>query len=117
MPPCLIGMEACVSAHHLSRKLKALCHDARLMSAKYVRPYVPTKTAQQLDLQALHRVRERLVSQRAGGVPVRQGRKFLRAELPPSSPRAPMCALPACCTRSKTWPQLDDRIDKLSTEI
>src|ERR1700681_3179791 len=39
MPPCLIGMEACVGAHHLSRKLKALGHDARLMPEKYVRPY------------------------------------------------------------------------------
>ena len=38
-PPCLIGMEACVGAHHLSRKLKGLGHDARLMPAKYVRPY------------------------------------------------------------------------------
>ena len=80
MSPCLIGMEACVGAHHLSRKLKALGHDARLMPAKYVRPYskgqkndfrdaeaiaeavqrptmkfVATKTAEQLDLQALHR--------------------------------------------------------------
>jgi hypothetical protein len=87
MLPCLIGMEACVGAHHLSRRLKALGHDARLMLAKYVRPYskgqkndfrdaeaiaeavqrptmkfVATKTADQLDLQALHRVRERLVS-------------------------------------------------------
>ena len=76
MSPCLIGMEACVGAHHLSRKLKALGHDARLMPAKYVRPYskgqkndfrdaeaiaeavqrptmkfVATKTAEQLDLQ------------------------------------------------------------------
>jgi transposase len=91
LPPCLIGMEACVGAHHLSRKLKALGHDARLMPAKYVRPYskgqkndfrdaeaiaeavqrptmkfVATKTVEQLDLQALHRVRERLVSQRTG---------------------------------------------------
>ena len=118
MPPCLVGMEACVAAHHLSRKLKALGHDARLMPAKYVRPYskgqkndfrdaehseavqrptmkfVATKTADQLDLQALHRVRERLVSQRTGiinqirafllerGVAVRQGQRFLRAELP-----------------------------------
>jgi hypothetical protein len=106
MSPCLIGMEACVGAHHLSRKLKALGHGARLMPAKYVRPYskgqkndfrdaeavqrptmkfVATKTAEQLDLQALHRVRERLVSQRTGvvnqirafllerGVAVRQG--------------------------------------------
>jgi transposase len=39
MPPCLIGMEACVGAHHLSRRLKTLGHDARLMPAKYVRPY------------------------------------------------------------------------------
>src|SRR4029434_7422783 len=39
MPPCLIGMEACVGAHHLSRRLRALGHDARLMPAKYVRPY------------------------------------------------------------------------------
>jgi hypothetical protein len=39
MPPCLIGMEACVGAHHLSRKPKAFGHDARLMPAKYVRPY------------------------------------------------------------------------------
>ena len=39
MPPCLIGMEACVGAHHLSRKLKTFGHDARLMPAKYVRPY------------------------------------------------------------------------------
>jgi transposase len=91
LSPCLIGMEACVGAHHLSRKLQMLGHDARLMPAKYVRPYskgqkndfrdaeaiaeavqrptmkfVATKTAEQLDLQALHRVRERLVSQRTG---------------------------------------------------
>ena len=39
MPSCLIGMEACVGAHHLSRKLRTLGHDARLMPAKYVRPY------------------------------------------------------------------------------
>jgi Protein of unknown function (DUF1688) len=37
LPPCRIGMEACVGAHHLSRTLKALGHDARLMPAKYVR--------------------------------------------------------------------------------
>ena len=119
VPPCLIGMEACVGAHHLSRKLKALGHDARLMPAKYVRPYskgqkndfrdaeaiaeavqrptmkfVATKSADQLDLQAMHRVRERLVSQRTGiinqirafllerGIAVRQGQRFLREELP-----------------------------------
>jgi hypothetical protein len=35
----LIGMEACVGAHHLSRRLHSLGHDARLMPAKYVKPY------------------------------------------------------------------------------
>ena len=99
--PCLIGMEACVGAHHLSRNLASLGHDARLMPAKYVRPYskgqkndfndaeaiaeavqrptmkfVATKTAEQLDLQALHRVRERLVSQRTGVT--NQIRAFMR---------------------------------------
>jgi Protein of unknown function (DUF3892) len=39
MPPCLIGMEACVGAHHLSRKLRALGQHPRLKPAKYVRPY------------------------------------------------------------------------------
>jgi transposase len=39
LPPCLIGMEACVGAHHLSLNLRMLGHDARLMPAKYVRPY------------------------------------------------------------------------------
>src|ERR1039457_4990658 len=105
MPPCLIGMEACVGAHHLSRGLQKLGHDARLMPARYVRPYseavqrptmkfVATKTVDQLDLQAMHRVRERLVSQRTGiinqirafllerGVAVRQALRFLRNELP-----------------------------------
>src|SRR5499433_1934401 len=60
LPPCLIGMEACVGAHHLSRRLKAFGHDARLMPAKYARAFlkgnknerfVATKTAEQLDLQ------------------------------------------------------------------
>jgi transposase len=39
MPRCLIGMEARVGAHHLARKLATFGHDARLMPAKYVRPY------------------------------------------------------------------------------
>lgn len=40
LPACLIGMEAGVGAHHLSRKLKTLGHDARLMPAKYVRHFI-----------------------------------------------------------------------------
>jgi transposase len=158
MPPCLIGMEACVGAHHLSRKLKALGHDPRLMPAKYVRPYskgqkndfrdaeaiaeavqrptmkfVPTKTTEQLDLQAMHRVRERLVSQRTGvinqirafllerGIAVRQGRQFLRAELPTVlATRSDVLStrmLHVIEDLAQDWRRLDERIDKLSTEI
>src|SRR5262247_1408767 len=140
LPPCLIGMEACVGAHHLSRKLQMLGHDARLMPAKYVRPYskgqkndfrdaeaiteavqrptmkfVATKTAEQLDLQALHRVRERLVSQRTGLI--RSAPSCWSVALPcvracascaPSyhafSPRLVMLCHPACCASSRTWP-------------
>ena len=39
MAPCLVGMEAYVGAHHVSRKLKALGHDGRLILAKYQQPY------------------------------------------------------------------------------
>jgi hypothetical protein len=39
LPPCPIGMEVCVGAHHLSRRLRLLGHDPRLIPAKYVRPY------------------------------------------------------------------------------
>src|SRR5438309_11067966 len=158
IPPCLIGMEACVGAHHLSRKLASLGHDARLMPAKYVRPYskgqkndfndaeaiaeavqrptmkfVATKTVEQLDLQALHRVRERLVSQRTGiinqirafmlerGIAVRQGIGFLRTELPTIlatrtdalSPRM----LRVIEELAGDWRRLDQRIDGLSGEI
>jgi transposase len=158
MPPCLIGMEACVGAHHLSRKLKALGHDARLMPAKYVRPYskgqkndfrdaeaiaeavqrptmkfVATKTADQLDLQALHRVRERLVSQRTGiinqirafllerGIAVRQGQRFLRVELPRILATPPDVLSPRMVRivgdLAADWRRLDERIEALSGEI
>ena len=158
MPPCLVGMEACVGAHHLSRKLKEFGHDARLMPAKYVRPYskgqkndfrdaeaiaeavqrptmkfVATKTADQLDLQALHRVRERLVSQRTGiinqirafllerGVAVRQGQRFLRAELPRILATPPNVLSPRMVriieNLAGDWRRLDERVQNLSDEI
>ena len=70
MPPCLIGMEACVGAHHLSSRLKAKGHQNDFRDAEAVqRPttkFVSTKTADRLDLQAMRRVRDRLVSQRTG---------------------------------------------------
>jgi len=158
LPACLVGMEACVGAHHLSRKLQALGHDARLMPAKYVRPYskgqkndfrdaeaiaeavqrptmkfVATKSTEQLDLQALHRVRERLVGQRTGiinqirafllerGIAVRQGLRFLQTELPSIlatrsdalSPRM----LRLIDDLAGDWRQLDGRIEDVSEEI
>ena len=156
--PCLIGMEACVGAHHLSRKLTALGHDARLMPAKYVRPYskgqkndyrdaeaiaeavqrptmkfVATKTAEQLDLQAMHRVRERLVGQRTGvinqirafllerGIAVRQGLRFLRAELPGILATRTDVLSPRISRIVEDlvgdWRRLDERIKGLSGEI
>jgi hypothetical protein len=54
MPPCLIRMEACVGAHHLSRKLQSLGHDARLMPARYVRAYLK---GQKNDFRELRRDR------------------------------------------------------------
>jgi transposase len=158
MPPCLIGMEACVGAHHLSRKLQSYGHDARRMPAKYVRPYakgqkndfrdgetiaeavqrptmkfVATKTADQLDLQALHRVRERLVSQRTGiinqirafmlerGVAVRQGLRFLQRELPGILATRSDVLSPRMMhiieDLAGDWHRLDERIEGLSTEI
>lgn len=89
LEPCVVAMEACGGAHHIGRFCLEHGHAPRLMSPLYVRPYVkvhknddrdaeaiaeaatrPTmpfvaiKTDEQLDLQALHRVRERLVSNR-----------------------------------------------------
>src|SRR3974377_571839 len=59
LPPCLIGMKACVGAHHLSWKLEALGHDARLMPAKYVRPYSKGQKNDFRDAEALAEAVER----------------------------------------------------------
>ena len=40
LPACLIGVEACSSAHHWGREIMALGHDVRLMPPAYVKPYV-----------------------------------------------------------------------------
>jgi Transposase len=53
LPPCRIGMEACVGAYHLSRTLKTLGHDARLMPAKYVRPYSKGQKNDYRDAEAI----------------------------------------------------------------
>jgi len=89
LPPCLIGMEACSSSNYWARKLSAFGHEVRQISPQYVKPYVktnkndyndaeaiceavsrpgmrfvPLKNIEQQDIQALHRVRERLVRDR-----------------------------------------------------
>ena len=115
LSPCIIAMEACCGAHHLGRVLSTQGHTVRLMSPEYVRPYVkaqknddrdaeaiaeaatrPTmrfvalKSEEQLDMQTLHRTRDRAVGERTSlmnqlraillerGVIVPQGRARLR---------------------------------------
>jgi transposase len=116
---CLIGMGACGGSQFLGRSLREQGRDVRLMPAQYVKPYVktnkndyidaeaiaeavtrpnmrfvPIKTDDQLDLQSLHRVRERWVVRRTAvinqirgwllerGITMRKGRKHLQASLP-----------------------------------
>jgi transposase len=89
LPRCLVGIEACGTAHHWAREIKALGHDVRLMPASYVKPYVkrgktdaadaeaiceavtrptmrfvPIKTVEQQAVLMLHRTRDLLVRQR-----------------------------------------------------
>jgi transposase len=93
VPPCLIGIEAGMGTHYVTRELIAIGHDVRQVPAIYAKPFrqnhkndfrdalavaeavqrpttlcVQAKTDEQLDLQALHRVRCRLVGQRTAAV-------------------------------------------------
>jgi transposase len=79
LAPCVIAMEACCGAHHLGRIFAARGHEVRLMSPEYddrdaeaiaeaaTRPtmrFVELKSQEQLDMQTLHRARDRLVGER-----------------------------------------------------
>jgi transposase len=89
IPPCMIGMEACAGAHYWGREFEKLGHKVKLMSPKFVKPYVktnkndkgdaeaiceavgrptmrfvPIKTVEQEDIQALHRSRSLLIKTR-----------------------------------------------------
>jgi transposase len=89
LPACLIGLEACAGSHFLGSVLRQQGHQVRLIPGQFVKPYrksnkndfldaeaiaeavtkqnmrfVPIKTEEQLDLQAMHRVRDRLVQRR-----------------------------------------------------
>lgn len=119
MAPCLIGMEATGSANHWARELKKLGHTVRLISPQFVKPYrksskndqndaeaiceavgrpsmrfVEPKTKEQQDIQSLHRIRQRLISDRTAranqlrgllaeyGIIVPKGISRLRKALP-----------------------------------
>lgn len=89
LPPCLIGMESSGGAHYWARKIRDLGHDAKLISPQFVKPFVKSnkndyndaeaiceaivrpsmrfvaiKSIEHQDIQALHRVRERLIKER-----------------------------------------------------
>jgi transposase len=53
LPPCLIGMEACGSAHHWARKLQSFGHTVRLMAPQFVKPYVKTNKNDAADAEAI----------------------------------------------------------------
>jgi transposase len=89
LKPCLVGMEACATAHHWARELMKLGHEVRLMPPRYVKPYVkrnkndaadaeaiceavtrptmrfvPVKTVDQQSVLMLHRTRQLFIRQR-----------------------------------------------------
>jgi transposase len=89
LPPCLVGMEASNGAHFWAKAISELGHEVRLISPQFVKPYVksnkndrndaeaicesvgrpnmrfvPIKSAEQLAVQAVHRIRSRLVADR-----------------------------------------------------
>jgi transposase len=53
LPPCLVGIEACASAHHWSRELQALGHTVKLMPPAYVKPYVKRRKNDAADAEAI----------------------------------------------------------------
>jgi transposase len=156
LPACLIGIEASCGAHHLARRLAAQGHEVKLMPAQYVRPFVkthkhdradaeaigeavqrpqmrfvPIKSTAQLDLQALHRVRDRLVAQRTGtinqiralllerGITVRQGRQALAQALPELLEADALSALmrDLLIRLRAQWQALDEQIAALDGQV
>ena len=53
LPPCLVGMEACATAHHWARELIALGHEVKLMPPAYVKPYVKRNKTDAADAEAI----------------------------------------------------------------
>jgi transposase len=158
VPPCLIGIEAGMATHYVARELAALSHDVKQVPPTYAKPFrqghkndfrdahavaeavqrpttrfVPAKTEEQLDLQALHRVRSRLVSERTAvinqirgfllerGIIVRQGLRFLRQQLPDILAKRTELLSPRMVRivtdLAGDWLQLDERIEIVTDEI
>jgi transposase len=159
LAPCVVAMEACCGALHLGRLLAAQGHQVRLMSPEYVRPYVkahknddrdaeaiaeaatrPTmrfvelKAEAQLDMQTLHRARDRLVGERTAlinqlraillerGITIPQGRRKLQRRLAAMidqegglslSPRMQVLVE----DMRAQWAELDRRIEALDDEM
>lgn len=119
LSPCLIGMEACASAQYWAREFQKLGHTVKLISPQFVKPYVkgnkndsrdaeaiceavsrphmrfvPLKTVENQDIQAIHRMRSRLIKDRTAlvnqvrgllaerGIVIAQGIPRLRQQLP-----------------------------------
>ena len=53
LPPCLVGMEACASAHHCARELMTIGHEVRLMPPAYIKPYVKRGKTDAADAEAI----------------------------------------------------------------
>src|SRR5438034_8143990 len=158
LPPCLVRIEAGMASHYVARELVALGHEVKQVPPAYSKPFrhghkndfrdahavaegvqrpstrcVPIKTDDQLDLQALHRVRSRLIGDRTAvinqlrafllerGITVRQGHRFLRQQLPQIvatridvlSPR--MIRIIGDLTED--WAHLDERIKRVTDEV
>lgn len=156
--PALVGMETCCGAQYLARLFTTFGHDVRLLPAQYVRPFVksqkndfndalaiteavqlptmrfvPIRSEEQLDVQALHRTRDRLLRQRLAltnqirgllldrGVAIAQGFYALRTVLPKllhdeASALSPMMR---DLVRSvlQMWEHTEQAIERLNAQI
>ena len=158
VPRCLIGIEAGMATHYVARELSALGHDVKQVPPAYSKPFrqghkndfrdahavaeavqrrstrcVAVKTDDQLDLQGLHRVRSRLISDRTAvinqirsfllerGIPVRQGLRFLRQQLPDILAKRTDVLSPRIIRIIEDligdWSHLDERIENATNEI
>ena len=128
LPQCVIGMEACCGAHHLARVFATHGHDVRLMSPEYVRPYVkaqknddrdaegiaeaatrPTmrfvdlKSQDQLDIQTLHRSRDRREHHRGRGSACADVERVRRARESRCAPDSLDQHQPSPTARNRLW--------------